>query len=304
MVSRFVFIICFITMGINSISQVSFKTEYFGESSYWLDKGEDPRERVGEAKGSAIVYQGNINIPLSVKITDDGKPVIWGAGIGGSYTSLKNREFTDDLVISEIMNLELGFYHMRPLNKRWSLRTGIGVGIYTPSSDFTKIRAKHILGSLNAVFIYQVNRNLELGGGIAINSTFGYPMAFPALYLNWNLQGKFDFMISMTNGIEIKAGLDVNKFMNISLIAEMNGQTALLEKDDKDVIFTHQYMIAGLRPEIKIGKNIAIPVTVGVNIIRSAYFSDRTLKAMFKTNDNNYYFQVSPYASAGVIVNF
>lgn len=57
----------FLFTWVHSYSQVSFKTEYIGNSSYWLDKGENPRERIGESKGSAVVYQGSIEIPLSVK---------------------------------------------------------------------------------------------------------------------------------------------------------------------------------------------------------------------------------------------
>lgn len=285
-------------------AQFSFKTEYFGNSSYWLEKGNDePRERIGDSKGSAMVYQGSLNIPLSTKTNKEGKTIIWGVGISGSYASLNNQNFTDDLVIPEILNLDLGIYYMRPINKRWSLRAGVGGGIYAPFTQLSKIRWTHVLGSMNAIFIYQLRPNLQLGGGIAINSTFGYPMVFPALYLNWILHGRFDFRLSMTNGLNIESGMNVNKFWRLSLIGEMNGQTALLEKDGKDVMFTHMYMVTGLRSEIKLGSKVSIPITAGINAVRPAYYTDRTLKAMFKS-DNDYYFQISPYASAGITINF
>lgn len=284
-------------------SQISFRTEYFGSSSYWLEKEDDHRERVGHSKGSAVVYQGSINLPLSVRIDDNEKPVIWGLGLAGSYASLKNENFTEDLVISDIMNLELGIYHQRPINQKWRLMASAGVGVYSPSTAFSQIRAKHILGSVSTVLVCRIRPNLELGGGLAINSTFGYPMAFPALYLNWDLQGKIDFMLSMANGLNVSAGFNANRYMKFSLIAEMNGQMALLEKEGKDVIFTHQYIVSGLRAELQVGKRISVPITVGINAVRPASFSDRTLKAMFKTQDN-YYFQISPYLSTGFTVNF
>lgn len=112
---------------------------------------------------------------------------------------------------------------------------------------------------MSSIFVCQIRPNFALGGGIAINSTFGYPMAFPAIYLNWDIEGKFDFMLSMANGLEVSAGLDINKYLTLSLVAEMNGQMALLEKDGKDVIFTHQYIIAGLRPEFKSIKKYQSP---------------------------------------------
>lgn len=303
MLLRSVIIICFVAVGMNVYSQVSFRTEYLGMSSYWLDRGEEPRDRIGRSKGAAMVYQGSINIPLSVKMNDNEKPVIWGVGLGGSYTSLNNQDFTEDLVISDILNLELGFYHMRPLGRKWFLMASVGVGIYAPSTSISEIRTRHILGSVSTVYVCRIRPNFELGGGVAINSTFGYPMAFPAIYLNWRLQGKFDFMLSMTNGLKVSTGINIGKPLKLSLIAEMNGQTALLEKDDKEVIFTHQYIVAGLQPQIKINNKISIPITAGINAVRPAYFSDRTLKAMFRTG-NDYYFQISPYLSAGLTVNF
>ncbi len=284
-------------------SQISFKTEYLGSSSYWLDKGDDPRERVADSKGSAVVYQGSISLPISVRIDDNEKPIIWGVGLSGSYASLSNENFTENLVISDIMNLELGLFHKRPISRKWTLMATAGVGAYAPSTAFSHIRAKHILGSVSTVFICRIRPNFELGGGLAVNSTFGYPMAFPAIYLNWDLRGKLDFMLSMTNGLNVSAGFNANKFLRFSLIREMNGQMALLEKEGKDVIFTHQYIVSGLRTELQLGKRISIPFTGGINAVRPASFSDRTLKAMF-ASDNNYYFQVSPYLSTGLAIHF
>jgi len=303
MKAKIIISVLLLISSISGYSQISFKTEYIGSSSFWLDKDEDPRERVGNSRGSAIIYQGNINIPLSMKMNDKQQPIIWGVGIGGSYVSLHNKNFTEDLVISEIMNIQLGIYHVRPLSERWSLMANIGIGAYTPFTDPTKIRATHLLGSVGSIFIYRFSPNFQLGGGIAINNTFGYPMAFPALYLNWNSNGKFDFMASLGNGLELSAGMDLGKHLSLSLVGEMNGQSALMEKDGKDVIFTHQYIVAGLRPTIKIGKKLSIPITAGINAIRPANFSERKLKAMF-SSENDYYFQISPYVSVGLNINF
>lgn len=285
-------------------SQISFKTEYLGQSSFWLQKkNKEPRERVGEAEGSAVVYSGSINIPLSVKMNEDKKPIAWSAGLSGSYASLNNKNFTEDLVVSEILNLEVGISHRRPIGRRWTLMASAGIGVYAATSDLSKINGKNVLGSASTLFIYQVNPKLEIGGGVAINSTFGYPMAFPALYLNWQTQGKFDFNLRMTNGLSISTGYNVNKFLKLSLIGEMNGQLALLEKDGKDVMFSHLYIVSGLRTDLKLSKRVSIPFTAGINAMRPTSFSDRTLKGLFQSKDN-YYFQISPYLSTGINVKF
>jgi hypothetical protein len=207
-------------------------------------------------------------------------------------------------MVSEIMNLQIGLYHLRPLNDKWSMRASVGVGVFTPSTDFSKIRFKNVLGSAGVVFIRHLKPNLSIGGGVAINSSLGYPMVFPAVYLNWNLDGKFDVNVELVEGLDVSASYDFNDWFKLSYALEMNGQTALLQKDGKDVIFSHQYIVTGFRPEIKVGKTgLSMTAMVGLNIYRPASYSDRTLKGVF-AGDNDYYFSTSPYMSIGIKYNF
>lgn len=284
--------------------EVSFKTEYLGNSGYYyLPPGEKPRVKIGDGKGSAMVYQAGINIPLSMTLNENNRPTAWGVGLGGAYVSLKNKNFADDMV-SEIMNLQLGVYHLRPLNERWSLRASVGLGIFTPSTDFSKISFKNVLASGSAVFIRHLNPNLDIGGGLAINSSLGYPMVFPAVYVKWKHNGKFDVNIELVEGLDVSAGYTFNDRFKLSYALEMNGQIALLKKDGKDVIFSHQYIVTGFRPEIKLGeKGLSLTGMAGLNLYRPASYSDRTLKGVF-AGDNDYYFSVSPYASVGLKMKF
>lgn len=284
--------------------QLTFKTEYLGSSGYYfLPPGEKPKEKIGDAKGSAVVYQGAFSMPLSMKLNENNRPTAWGIGLGGSYTSLNNKHFEDDMV-SEIMNLQVGLYHLRPLNDKWSMRASAGVAVLAPSADFSKIRFKHVLGSGGIIFIRHLKPNLSIGGGVAINSSLGYPMVFPAVYLNWELNGKFDVNVELVEGLDVSASYSFNDWFKLSYALEMNGQAALLEKDGKDVIFSHQYIVTGFRPEVKVGKTgLSMTAMVGLNIFRPASYSDRTLKGVFAT-DNDYYFSTSPYMSIGIKYNF
>lgn len=279
--------------------QVSLRTEYIGNSGYYyLPPGEKPREKIGEGKGSAMVYQAAVNIPLSMKLNENNRPTAWGVGFGGAYVSMKNQNFSEPMV-SEIMNMQLGVYHLRPLNDRWSLRASVGMGVFTPSTDFSKITFKNVLASGSAVFIRHLKPNLSIGGGLAINSSLGYPMIFPAVYVNWKTEGKFDVNVELVEGLEVAAGYDFNDKFKLSYALEMNGQVALLKRDGKDVIFSHQYIVTGFRPEIRIDKKLSVTGMAGLNLYRPASYSDRTLKGVF-ASDNDYYFSVSPYASVGL----
>lgn len=298
---KILFLIFIITVYSNLNAQVMFKTEYFGKSSYRMTEG-DTDEKVGNSKGSAMVYQGGINIPLSIKLNENNRPSMWAISAGGAYAKLNNKNFTEPLVIDEIMNLGLSINHLRPLNDKWSMLASVGGGIYMPTTQFSKVRFKNVLANVGAIFIYHLKPNLQLGGGIAMNNSFGYPMVFPAFYLNWTTEGEYVVKISMIEGLEMSVGYNVNKSLSLNIVAEMNGQMALIEQDGKDKIFTHQYIVAGFRPEIKVGKHISIPITAGISAMRPAEITNRSLKSMFQ--DRGYYFQISPYASAGLKIGF
>ena len=300
----------FITFGLTTLvillylegkaQQISFRTEYIGNSGYYyLPPGEKPREKIGNSKGSAMIYQGAVSIPLSVKMNEKNRPTAWGLGFGGSYVSLKNQNFSEQMV-SEIMNIQLGVYHLRPLNDRWSMRASLGAGIFAPITNFSKLTFKNVLGSGGLVFIRHLKPNLDIGGGVSINSSLGYPMIFPAVYVKWKLNGKYDVNVEVIEGLELSAGYDFNERFKLSYAIEMNGQVALLKKDGKDVIFSHQYIVTGFRPELKLGKTgLTMTGMVGLNLYRPASYSDRTLKGVF-ASDNDYFFSVSPYASVGL----
>lgn len=292
-----------ISLNLNA-QQASFKTEFLGNSGYWfLPNGDKPREKIGDSEGSSIVYQGAVTIPISMKMNELNRPTAWGIGLSSAYAWLNNRNFSGEMV-SEIMNFQVGIYHLRPLNDKWSMRASVGAGIFTPSRDFSKIRLKNVLGSAGVIFIRHLKPNLAIGGGLAVNSSLGYPMVFPAIYLNWKREGNFAVKAELIEGLDVSATYEFNKYFKLSLAFEMNGQMALLNREGKEAIFSHQYIITGLRPELKLGKTgLSVSGMVGLNLYRPASYTDRTLKGMFASN-NDYYFSASPYLSIGLKKEF
>lgn len=280
-------------------AQISVQTEYIGQSRY----GDEEKNNIANGKGSATVYQANANIPIYVKMNKDSLPVVWGVSVSGAYASLDNKDFTQDIVLSDIVNASFSLYNMRPISQKWKLLTFAGAGIFTDQTKISKMGARSVLGNAGVIFIKKINSKLDLGGGLAFNNTFGYPMLFPALYLSYNSPGRYIFSVSLLSGLEASAGYQITDYFTLSLIGHMNGQMALVEKGGKDVIFTHQYLVAGLRPQFKINKHITIPVTLGISGARPAYFTDRTLKGFF-SDKAKYQFQSAPYASVQINYNF
>ena len=98
------------------------------------------------------------------------------------YASLNNKNIAEPLVLSEILNLQMSLFHVRPLSEKWSMMASVGVGVYTDDTRFSRLRFRNVLGSAGLVFVRRILPNLELGAGLALNNAFGYPMALPALY--------------------------------------------------------------------------------------------------------------------------
>ena len=283
-------------------AQLSLKTEYFGKSSY----RDESNQKVGDCRGAAIVYQGSVNVPFIQKINDRNQPTIWGVGISGVYAKLNNDNFTDDLVLPQIMNLQLSLFHIRPISEKWSVMANVGIGVYASDTRFYKIRMRNLLGNVGLIFIRHFKSNIEIGGGVAFNNTFGYPLLFPALYFNWNYDKQFICKISALEGLNLLLGYKLNNFTSLNFITEMNGQMALTKIDDKEKIFTHQYIIVGVRPAINISEKISIPITIGFNAMRAAYYDNRSIKALFQSMSREYdpYFQISPYISVSAEIDF
>lgn len=278
-------------------AQVTIKTGYISSSQY---KNEDGQETGG--KGNLRFVEGNVNIPVSQKMNESNQPAVWMISAGGSYTAMHNKGLQSYIDIDQIINLQLGVTNIRPISKKWFLLTTVGAGVYTASD----VRLKNILAQGGVIFIRQFKSNLSLGAGLAVNNTFGYPMIFPAIYFDWSTEGRYQIKVSMLNAMEISAGMRMNRFLNLKLVAEMNGSLALLEREGKDTMFSQQFIIVGLQPELNIGSSFSIVATAGLSCSRMAYYTTRTLKAFFAdmSKETDPYFKPAMYVSMGMKYKF
>ncbi len=282
-------ILLFIICSHASTAQVSLKTEYLGTSTYHLNNG----GKSNDQEGSARVYQADITLPVSV--SKDSLPKVWGINITGAIADLDNRHLSENQVLSHMINLQVSLFHLRPLTNNWSLLALAGAGLYTAETSLASIKGNQILGNAGTIFIKKLSEDLELGGGAVLNNAFGYPMLFPAFYFNYTYEGRYRVKVSMMNGLEVLAGYTFSDNFSLYFTTQMNAQLALLESKEKEVIFTHQYIIAGIQPELNINQQISVPLTLGINATRWAYFTDRNLKSLFEDSNHETHFGISPY---------
>lgn len=284
----FTFII--LLLGVNSFAQISVKTEYIGNSEFY-----DAVADTNTGNGSAMIYSVGAMVPLSMQTPAEDDPykraTIWGVALSGTFVKMDNQNFPIRKELpSQVMNLGATALHLRPLKERWSMLMALGIGSYTPENRLSAIRiGENVLANGALVFIWHWRPNLEIGGGVALNNSFGYPMVFPALYLKYKggFSDKFTIDINLLDGTKVAFGYDYSENLSLKLVANIGGYLGYLRRNGQKEMFSSQTFFVGLEPEFKIGKHVSIPVTFGGSFIRSGRYRERTLSAMFASEAKN-----------------
>ena len=284
----FTFII--LLLGVNSFAQISVKTEYISNSEFY-----DAVADTNTGNGSAMIYSAGAMVPLSMQASAEDDPykraTIWGVALSGTFVKMDNQNFPIGKELpSQVMNLGATVLHLRPLKERWSMLMALGIGSYTPENRLSAIRIdENVLANGALVFIWHWRPNLEIGGGVALNNSFGYPMVFPALYLKYKggFSDKFTIDVSLLDGTKVAFGYDYSENLSLKLVANIGGYSAFLRRNGQKEMFFSQTFFVGLEPEFKLGKHISIPVTFGGSFIRSGRYRERTLSAMFTSEAKN-----------------
>ena len=284
----FTFII--LLLGVNSFAQISVKTEYISNSEFY-----DAVADTNTGNGSAMIYSAGAMVPLSMQASAEDDPykraTIWGVALSGTFVKMDNQNFPIGKELpSQVMNLGATVLHLRPLKERWSMLMALGIGSYTPENRLSAIRIdENVLANGALVFIWHWRPNLEIGGGVALNNSFGYPMVFPALYLKYKggFSDRFTIDVSLLDGTKVAFGYDYSENLSLKLVANIGGYSAFLRRNGQKEMFFSQTFFVGLEPEFKLGKHISIPVTFGGSFIRSGRYRERTLSAMFASEAKN-----------------
>ena len=271
-------------------AQISIRTEYISNSKFY-----DAVADTNTGDGSAMVYSVGALVPLSMKAPEEDdpyqRPTLWGVSLSGSFVQMHNHHFPVGKELpSQVMNLGVMALHLRPLKERWSMLMALGAGSYTPENRLSSIHiGENVVANGAFMLVWHWRPNIEIGGGVALNNTFGYPMVFPALYFRYNgaFSDKFTIEVWSIDGLKAGLGYNYRENLDFKLIANMGGYSAYLRRNGETEIFTQQIFVVGLQPEFKIGKHVSIPLTVGGSFIRSGRYRERKLSAMFASEAKN-----------------
>ena len=297
---------------VSAFAQISVKAEYIGNSKFY-----DAVADTNTGDGSATIYSASAMLPLWIEAPDEEDPykraTIWGVALSGTFVKMENQNFPIGKELpSQVMNLGATALHLRPLKERWSMLMALGIGSYTPENQLSAIHiGENVLANGALVFVWHWRPNLEIGGGVALNNSFGFPMVFPAFYLKYKggFSDKFTIDVNLLDGAKVAFGYNYHKNLSLKLVANMGGYLAYLKRNGQKEMFSSQTFFVGLEPEFKIGKHISIPITAGAIFLRTGRYRKRALGAMFEPEAKNEdgtvrssQFNPAFYFSAGITI--
>ena len=271
-------------------AQISVKTEYISNSKFY-----DAVANTNTGDGSEMIYSVGALVPLSMQAPKEDdpyqRPTVWGVSLNGTFVQMDNHNFPIGKELpSQVMNLGVSAIHLRPLKERWSMLMAVGAGSYTPENRLSSIHiGENVVANGAFVLVWHLRPNIEIGGGVALNNSFGYPMVFPAFYFKYKggFSDKFTIDINLLNGTKVAFGYDYSENLSLKLVTNIGGYLAYLRRNGQKEMFSSQTFFVGLEPEFKLGKHISIPVTFGGSFIRSGRYRERTLSAMFASEAKN-----------------
>ena len=274
----------------SALAQISIKTEYISNSKFY-----DAVADTNTGDGSAMIYSVGALVPLSMQAPKEDdpyqRPTVWGVSLNGTFVQMDNHNFPLGKELpSQAMNLGVSAIHLRPLKERWSMLMALGAGSYTLENRLSSIHiGENVVANGAFILVWHLRPNIEIGGGVALNNSFGYPMVFPAFYFKYNgaFSDKFTIEVGSIDGLKVALGYNYRENLDFKLIANMGGYSAYLRRNGEKEIFSQQTFVVGLQPEFKIGKHVSIPLTVGGSFIRSGRYRERKLSAMFASEAKN-----------------
>jgi hypothetical protein len=292
-------VILLFTYTAGCFAQGYLKTDYLLPSSLKNENGDT------FGKGDLLKISGRYTLPLSVRQNSSGQISAWSATLSGSYGIFDNKKITSQTIPDEIVNLNLSLSHLRPLSQKWYLIASLGGGIY---SEPDAITAKSILVNGGFFFVYKLMSNLDVGFGAGITNSYGVPVIMPTSYIKWNLTGRYKVTANITNSMEISASAKFNDKFSRKLVGiEMDGISAVMNIDNKSMIYSSTIMKSYLTPEYKVGQSSTLYLGIGGAWLRSSKLSRRTLKGFWNTftnDDNSPDFKSTGYLTIGFRYGF
>lgn len=294
---RCILLVCSTFVIVAAFGQVTIRWDYFMNSSF---RNSD-NEICG--KGDFQRVKARVNIPLFVKLDDYGKPRVWNATMTVTHGWLGNSGLACELNPSRIINSNVSLSHIRHLSENWMLIASLGAGIYAPTNN---VSFKSVLANGGAIFAYNLANNFSVGLGAGLTNSYGTPMVMPMGYLNWQLKGRVELLLNVSNGVKANVKIKANERLTMDVTPiEFDGMSAVIKHDGKDMLYSMFMIRSLLVVDMDLGKGFSLLGGAGGVLLRNSSIQERKIDNLFSGGDTNKYrFKTTPQFSAGIKYEF
>lgn len=286
-----VFLAFFLLQYIEIEAQIRLKTEYLVSSS--VKNASDENLAPNKPLQTFDLW---MRVPLSMKYNEDNQlnkasfVSLWAI-----QANLNNSQKIAPHTISQISNISLTFGQFLPIHKKWFALLMLGGGTF--STNISKFSAKDTFVLGGGMLIRRENSTFEWGIGASVNNAYDYAMFSPAFMLRWNIDSEYSLRLFFYNYLDFEFSKQISKNIKLGLVSEVQVLLATADYQSKEVALGSQIGHLGIRPEIKIGKHLAVQPTAGLAFSRNTYFEDKTFQVYYNVLKNN---KLSPYLAVGL----
>lgn len=267
--------------------KLTVENEVVTSSAY--EDSKDNRLGNGYIDKVSVTY----DMPLSMRLTEDKKPVMWRAFVRGFYGHAENNGAAAVYNPDDILNATVNVMHIRPIGERWTLMATAGIGIHSTFDDFTW---RDVFANAAAVFSYRHNANLDYGVGVAAITTYGWPIVLPMPYVRYHstqtqgrpTPGTWEFDINFMGRAQLTASTWLTPRLKLNIDGlDMQSMHANVKYDGKWKVYTTTTAQSGIRPELTLGKKSTLSLAAGIVWRRTTNLADRSYAGFFKSFNHN-----------------
>lgn len=254
-------------------------------------------------EGGVHLLSASHQIPLFVKRDNPKGIKTLTATINAKYAKLQNKDGAKALNPNEIINTGAMLTYVAPIAKRWNIVATAGASLNAHTSY---IRLQSIALTGGAIFMYNVNKNLNIGIGAIITTTYGEPVVLPTPFITWKKDGKYSVELNMRGVPELTIATQLNEKTRLALQPfKMEQLSALVNIDGDNKLYSQNILKSTMSVTHRLGNNLSLGAEAGYITYRTARVQERSHKAFWRDLfDSDKRFKFSPSATISVSLKY
>ncbi len=267
----------------------------------------DYKTHNGETIGkSGIQYiKGSYQMPLMVKSDSLKGLKTLTATISGKYARLHNEGGAMAGNPHKIVNTGAMLTYSAPITRHWSLIATAGASL---NAHTRYIRLQSIALTGGTIFLYRVNKNLNIGIGAIITTAYGEPVIIPTPFVTWKHNGKYSVRLDMRGLPELTLAAQLNERTRLTIAPlAVERFSALVSVDGDNKLYTQNILKSTIGITQRIGRRLFFNAEAGYTTYRRARLQERSCNAFWRDlfdGDKRFKFSPSPAISVSLTYRF